>query len=53
MRNGSPQFPSSGMISIQGAREHNLRGINVKIPVGVLTAAIGAPVLLFLLGRLR
>jgi excinuclease ABC subunit A len=28
-------------LEIQGAREHNLRGIDVKIPVGVVTAITG------------
>jgi excinuclease ABC subunit A len=31
----------SGHISIEGAAEHNLRGINVKIPLGVMCSVTG------------
>jgi excinuclease ABC subunit A len=31
----------SGYVSIDGAAEHNLRGINVKVPLGVLTCVTG------------
>jgi excinuclease ABC subunit A len=33
--------PSGAWIAIEGAREHNLRGIDVKIPVGLFTAVTG------------
>jgi excinuclease ABC subunit A len=31
----------TGFITIRGAREHNLKNINAKLPVGVLTAVTG------------
>lgn len=33
--------PKKGYIEIKGAIEHNLKGINVKIPVGLLTCVTG------------
>jgi excinuclease ABC subunit A len=39
-RTRAPRTPK-GFIEVRGARENNLRGVNVRVPVGVLTAVAG------------
>jgi excinuclease ABC subunit A len=47
LRNGAPSFLTGsfrkprGWISIQNAREHNLKGINIRIPLGVMVCITG------------
>jgi excinuclease ABC subunit A len=38
---GSRRQPANKWVSIKGAKEHNLRGLNVRFPVGVFTAVTG------------
>lgn len=41
MRDAKLKKPGTAWITIQGAREHNLRGIDARFPVGLLTVVCG------------